>query len=200
MDAALGFGRGDALDAVDAGLVLHLGVDLVAFEDGGDFLHAAADAGLGLGEDFDLPLVLLGEAEVHAEHLGDEDGGLVAAGAGAELDDDVLVVVGVLGEEEDFELFFDLGEAGLEGEELFLGHGADVGVGFGEHGLGVGDGGLDGAVVAELFDGGLHVAVLLGDGLELLLVVDEGGVRHLMARGRRSGLRVGRGDRTWGVL
>ena len=61
------------------------------------------------------------------------------------------------------------------------GHGADVEVSFGEHGFGVGDGGLDGAVLAELFDGGLHVAVLLGDGLELLLVVDEGGVRHLMA-------------------
>ncbi len=73
VDAALSFGGGDALDAVDAGLVLHLGVDLVALEDGGDFLEAAADAGFGLGEDFDLPLVLLGEAEVHAEHLGDED-------------------------------------------------------------------------------------------------------------------------------
>ena len=37
------------------------------------------------------------------------------------------------------------------------------------------------AVLAELFDGGLHVAVLLGDGLELLLVVDQGGVGHLLA-------------------
>ena len=99
-----------------------LGVDLVAFEDGGDVLEAVADAGLGLGEDFDLPLVLLGEAEVHAEDFGDEEGGLVAAGAGAELEDDVLVVVGVLGEEEDFELFFDVGEAGLEGVEFVLGH------------------------------------------------------------------------------
>ncbi len=85
-------------------------------------------------------------------------------------------------------------------EEFFLGHGADVGVGFGEHGFGVGDAGLDGAVLAEFFDGGLHVAVLLGDGLELLLVVDEGGVGHLMARGRRSGLRVGRGGQTWVLL
>ena len=181
MDAALGFGGGDALDAVDAGLVLHLGVDFVALDDGGDFFQAADDAGFGLGEDFDLPLVLLGEAEVHAEDLGDEDRGLVAAGAGAELDDDVLVVVGVLGEEEDFEVFFDLGEARLEREEFFLGHGADVGVGFGEHGFGVGDGGLDGRYSRNFSTRGLHVAVLLGDGLVLLLVVDEGGVGHLMA-------------------
>ena len=37
------------------------------------------------------------------------------------------------------------------------------------------------AVLAEFFDGGFHVAVLLGDGLELLLVVDEGGVGELVA-------------------
>ena len=57
-----------------------------------------------LREDLDLPLVLLGEAEVHAEDLGDEERGLVAAGAGAELDDDVLLVVGIFGQEQDFEL------------------------------------------------------------------------------------------------
>ena len=49
--------------------------------------------------------------------------------------------------------------------EFVLGHGAHVGVGVGEHGFGFGDAGLDLAVLAELFDGGLHVAVLLGDGL-----------------------------------
>ena len=37
------------------------------------------------------------------------------------------------------------------------------------------------AVLAKLLDGGFHVAVLLGDGLELLLVVDQGGVGHLAA-------------------
>ena len=41
--------------------------------------------------------MLLGEAEVHAEHFGDEERRLVAARAGAELDDDVLVVIGVFG-------------------------------------------------------------------------------------------------------
>ncbi len=40
---------------------------------------------------------------------------------------------------------------------------------------------LDAAVLAEFFDGGFHVAVLLGDGLELLLVVDQRGVGHLAA-------------------
>ena len=114
VDAALGLGGGDALDAVDAGLVLHLRVDLVAFEDGGNVFETA-DVGGGLGEDFDFPAVLLGEAEVHAEDLGDEERGLVSAGGGAELDDDVLVVVGVFGEEHDADVGFEGGEARLEG-------------------------------------------------------------------------------------
>jgi len=37
------------------------------------------------------------------------------------------------------------------------------------------------AVVAEFFDRRLHVAVLLGDGLELLLVLDKRRVGHLAA-------------------
>ena len=57
----------------------------------------------------------IAEAKVHAEDFGYEERGLVAAGAGAEFEDDVLLVVGVFGEQEDFEFFFDFGEAGLEG-------------------------------------------------------------------------------------
>jgi hypothetical protein len=73
---------------------------------------------------------------VHAEDLGDEERGLVAAGAGAELEDDVLLVVGVFGQQQDFELFFDSSRRGSSVGELFLRHLAHVGVGFGEHGLG----------------------------------------------------------------
>jgi hypothetical protein len=181
VDAALGLGRGDTLHAVDAGLVLEQGVDAVAFDDGGDVLEAVADAGLGLREDLDLPAVLLGETEVHAEDLGDEEGGLVAAGAGAEFEDDVLLVVGILGQEQHLELLFDRGKARLEAGQLLLRHGAEVWVGLGEHGLGVGDGVADVAVLAELFDDGFEVAMLLGGGLELLLVVDEGGIGELLA-------------------
>ena len=115
VDAALRLGGGNALDAVDAGFVLELGVDTFAFDDRGDVLEAVADAGLGLREDFDLPLVLLGEAEVHAEDFGYEESGLVAAGAGAEFEDDVLLVVGIFGQEEDLEGFLDGSELGFQG-------------------------------------------------------------------------------------
>jgi hypothetical protein len=180
VDAALCFGCGNALDAVNAGFVFHLGVDALAFHDGGDVFEAA-DIGVGLGEDFDLPLVLLGEAEIHAEDLGDKERGFIAAGAGAEFEDDIFVVVGVLGEKQDFELFFGGGEAGFERVELGLRHLAHVGVGFGEHGFGVGDGVAELAVLAELFDCGFHVAVLLGDLAVVLLVVDDLWVGELQA-------------------
>ena len=42
-----------------------------------------------------LPAMPLGVADVHAEQLGREERRLLAAGAGADLDDDVAVVVGV---------------------------------------------------------------------------------------------------------
>ena len=51
-----------------------------------------------------LPAVALGVAAVHAEELGREERGLLAARAGADLDDDVLVVVGVARQEQDAQL------------------------------------------------------------------------------------------------
>ena len=54
-------------------------------------------------------------AEVHLQHLLGEQAGLVPAGAGADLEDDVLLVVGVLGDEEDLELGLERVAALLEG-------------------------------------------------------------------------------------
>ncbi len=82
-------------------------------------------------------------------------------------------------------------ELRLERGELFLGHGLDVGVGLGQHGFGVGDAVGDLAVLAILFDDRLHVAVFLGDGLELLLVVDEGGVGHVAGERVVTGFHLG---------
>src|SRR4051812_35543540 len=54
MDASLSLGGGHALHAVDAALVLQLGVGASAFDDGDDFFEPA-DSGFGGGEHFDLP-------------------------------------------------------------------------------------------------------------------------------------------------
>ena len=52
--------------------------------------------------------VALGVAGVHAEEVGREERGLVAAGAGADLEDRVLLVVRVLGDEQQPDLRFEL--------------------------------------------------------------------------------------------
>jgi hypothetical protein len=54
-------------------------------------------------------------------------------------------------------------------------------VGLGEHGPGVGNGVAELAVLAELFDRGLQVAVGLGDLAIVLLVGDDVGVGELGA-------------------
>ena len=67
----------------------------------------------------DLPAVALGVAGVHAEEVGREEGRLLAAGAGADLDDDVAVVVGILGQELDAQILHQPGLLGLVlGDEL----------------------------------------------------------------------------------
>ncbi len=133
-------------------------------------------------EDFDLPLVLLGEAQVHAEHLGDEERGLVAAGAGAEFEDDVLLVVGIFGQQKDFELFFDGGECAARGVSIsscaMARRSGSVSASMA----------LASAMPSLILRYSRNFSTVgsmsrccLGDGLELLLVVDQCGVGHLLA-------------------
>jgi hypothetical protein len=92
---------------VDSSLVLEAREGADPFDDGLDFLDAAAAARLGAVDDLDAPAAALGVPDVHPEELLGEERRLVAAGSGADLQDDVLVVVGVLGKEEDADLLFE---------------------------------------------------------------------------------------------
>ena len=71
-------------------------------------------------EHLDLPALLLGEARIHAEDFGGKERSLVAAGAGADFDDDVLLVVRIFGQEQDLQFFLDASDASLQPIELFL--------------------------------------------------------------------------------
>ena len=133
MHAALRLRLRNTLHAVDAALPLHLGVDALALDDGYDLL-VSAHAGLGNGEQLDLPAVLFREALVHAEDLGGKQRGLVAAGAGANFENDVLLVVGILGQQQHLDLFFQGRFARGERGNLFLGHGPHLRIG--HHGAG----------------------------------------------------------------
>ncbi len=123
-------------------------------------------------EHFDLPAVLLGKARVHAEDLGGKERGFVAAGAGADFEDDVLFVVGVLGQQQHLDLFFEGGLARLERGNLFLGHGAQIGVALGKHGARFGKRLADLLQLAKLHHRRFEVAERLAGLLIFFAVVD----------------------------
>src|SRR6478609_6612759 len=114
VDAALRLGGGHALHTA---LVLHPGPDALAGLGGavaalglhGDLdVLVAAELGLGGVDDLGLPADALGVAQVHAQQVAREQGGLVAAGARLDLQEHVLVVAGVTRDQEKAELLGDL--------------------------------------------------------------------------------------------
>ena len=115
----LRFGRRHALHAVHAALVLQPAVDVLAGDDGDDFLEAAGAAVVDR-QHLDLPAVALGEPGVHPEEVRREQRRLVAAGAGADFQDDVLGVVGILRHEQDLEVGEQRVAARLERLHLLL--------------------------------------------------------------------------------
>ena len=88
---------------------------------GDDFLEAALGA-FGGGKNLGGPALPRGEALVHAEQVAGEQRGLVAAGAGADFDDDVALVHRVLGQKRKPQLLDD--PLALVGERaaLVVGH------------------------------------------------------------------------------
>src|SRR5690606_35841715 len=177
VDATGALGGGDALHAVHAGLETERAVDAIARDDGDDLLDAAR-RGLAHRGDLHLPALGLGVAAVHAEEIGREERRLLAARPRADLEEDVALVVGILGQEEDLDLAFDLGDLGLELGELLGGELAQLGIG--ERGLVLGDSCLELLVarvlVYELGELGA-LTVELGEALSVRR--DLGAAEHL---------------------
>ena len=101
MNATLGFGDGDALDAMDAAFEFELAVSVIARDFENDFFGAAGIVEI-FGDWFDFEAVRFGVFLIHAVELASEEARFVAAGAGADFDDGGLVVFGVFGDEELF--------------------------------------------------------------------------------------------------
>src|SRR5262245_55031968 len=74
-----------------------------------DHLLEAADAGRARVHHLDLPALALGVLRVHPGQLGREQRGLVAAGPCPDLEEDVLIVVGLARHEQTLELALEVG-------------------------------------------------------------------------------------------
>ena len=97
VDAPLAFGRGDALDAVDAAFELQFRKHPLPAHRRNDFL-VTAHFGLVRRDDFDLPPLPVGEAAVHAQQIAREQRRLVSAGPGADFEHRGARVGDVLGQ------------------------------------------------------------------------------------------------------
>ena len=95
VDAPLALGRRHALHAVHAALPAQAAEGTFT-PHGVDHLAVAALRALGGIDQLGLPAPLLGVAQVHAGDLFGEQRRLVAAGAGADFQDRVAVVIGVV--------------------------------------------------------------------------------------------------------
>src|ERR1700719_1400484 len=94
VNAALLLGGGNALHAVHATFVFQFRIHFVALNGGDDFLDSALRRRRAF-EDFDLPALRFGVARIHAIEVASEDASFIAAGAGADFDDDAFFVVGI---------------------------------------------------------------------------------------------------------
>src|SRR5207248_2640860 len=132
-------GLGHALHAVAAALVAEVLVDAVAGDAEDGLLEAALLAGAE-GDVLDLPAHVAGVVGVHAVEVAGEQGGLVAAGAGPDLQDEAVEALAGVLQQEVFEPVLEGGAAGAQRGQLLLGQGARLGGGgTGEQGRGLPD-------------------------------------------------------------
>ena len=138
VDAALRLGGGHALHAVAAGLEAQLAVDAVG--GGGQAARAgrvlqphdhfleAAEIRRALAHDLAAPALALGVAQVHAQQVGGEQRRLLAAAAGADLDEGRARVVRVARQQRGLQRGVQRREVGVAGGDLVARHRHHLGV------------------------------------------------------------------------
>jgi hypothetical protein len=149
-----------------AALVLQAAVHALAFNRDDGFLQSAA-AGVAARHHVELPALTLGVARVHPEQVTGKERCLVAARAGADFEDDVFLVVRILGNEQDLQVLQQGVASCGERAELLFGQLAHLRIAtFGQL-LGALDVLFDGLVLTELRDERLEFRQGLGGLLEL---------------------------------
>ena len=134
-----------------AGFEFQLGEHAAAMHFGYDFLHAAFGA-FAHRHDFGLPALRRSVALVHAEQIAGEQSRLVAAGAGADFEDGVVIVHRVLGNQREANLAVEFRQPLLQCGLFGFRHLAHVGIGIVAHRLEIGHFGAGGAIGLDRID------------------------------------------------
>ena len=125
--AALRFGGGHALHAVNATLVLECAIDVSARDGANDLLETARCA-FASAAHFEVPALRLAVFRVHTEEVASKEGGFVATRTTADFEDSILCVLGVFGYEHEFDFLLELWDARFAEGHFFACHLAHFGV------------------------------------------------------------------------
>ena len=147
-----------------AAFILEAGPCALTFDQEADFLDAA-QLGLVDVHNFNREALAFGIHGIHTVEIGSKQSGFFAADAAANFDDDVLIVVGILGKQQDLQLFFQFSHAGLGIVDLHKGHIADVGIFVAQQLL----------CGLQIGLGSLITAVGFNDGCQFLLLTEQVG-------------------------
>ena len=175
VDAAGGFGDGHALHPMDAALELQPAPGAAAVDEQ-DHVLEPADTGRAGVHHLDPPALALGVLRVHAGEIRREQRRLVAAGAGANLHEDVPLVVRVARQQEPLQLLLERRLPGGEVVDLRLRQLGELAVA------------ALGQDVAGLADAAEHLAVgreALDDLHGIGMLLPEAGVLGRQAEDRR---------------
>src|SRR5262249_2708146 len=178
MDTSGRLGHRHPLHAMHAALELEPAPGAAALDEQDDVLEPAG-AGDARVHHLDLPALALGVLRVHAAELGREQRRLVATGARTNLHEDVLVVVGIAGQQQALEVNFQGALARRELVDLGLGQLGQLSVAaLGRDVLSLAHLAKNVAVPAEAPADLLPVGVLLGEAGVLGLLREDGGARQ----------------------
>ena len=157
VDAPLRLGGGHSLDAVAAGLELELGVSALP-DHARDDLLVPAGVTRRLGYHLHLPALAFRVARIHAKEIAREERRLVSAGPGADLEEDVALVVGILRQQPLLQLRFENDEPLAAHFDLAFRVASHLGIV--EQLLSFGDALLGVTVRVEQLDNGLELRML----------------------------------------
>ena len=177
MDAALGFGLRHPLHAVTARLEFHDAIDPLTVDLDDHLLEATMLALVGI-DDLGAPPLALGKTRIETEQITGEDRRLIAPRPGADFQITVVVILRILGQQQDLQLLLDQLDGRLGFGELLLGHGSHLGIIAFEHLEHSRQIGTDLLEALETGDHILELGVLLVQVTKALLIVDHARFAH----------------------
>ena len=149
VETPLGFGGRDPLNPMDPAFVFQLAVSPFPFHRGDDFLEAAHAGGM-IAHDLHPPAHDFSILGVHPKQVGGKQGRFLAPGSGPDLEEDILIVEGVFGQQQDLDFFFHPDHLIFQRLDFISGQFADLRVRVFQQSF----------VVAQFFGQGLELTVL----------------------------------------